>query len=63
MENLTQFWDRPNWNCCNNPRMDFRYDYKDGFGSRQLCCGNGGKVIHDYGSVDYRTWDERRGAW
>ncbi len=63
MELRGNFWDKPTWNCCDNPWPDHRYTYDNGFGGHQLCCRNCGKVIRDYGNVDYRTDEEKRGAW
>ena len=57
------FWDKPNWNCCNNPRLDYRYTTANGFGNYALYCFNCGKLIRDFGSVDYRSEEEKRGAW
>lgn len=58
-----QFWDRPNWNCCDKPWMDRRYNYENGFGNYALYCGNCGTLIRHYESVDYRTKEEKRGSW
>lgn len=62
-DRLVQFWDKPAWGCCNNPRIDHRYNYENGFSNHSLYCGNCGKLIRDYGSVDYRTAEEKRGSW
>ena len=64
---IVQFWDAPNWECCSNPSVHLKYssddDNKYRVYNKSLCCGNCGKVIREYGYVDYRSDDEKRGSW